>query len=151
MTIEIVQSTHEHVRMLSQVMCEQDMREVEALGLSPQKALWRSYKGSICRETAFVNGQIAAMWGVSGNPMGLQGAPWLLTSNVSKTVSPVAFAFIYRRSVRGMLELFPTLENWVDASYTEAVRLLQIIGFELGEPEPLGPKGALFRKYIMRA
>jgi hypothetical protein len=47
-----------------------------------------------------------------------------------------------------MLEAFPLLENYVDSSYTEAVRLLHIIGFEIGMPEYVN--GALARKFTKR-
>ena len=39
--------------------------------------------------------------------------------------------------------------NIVDANYTAAIRLLDIVGFELGEPEPMGIHGKPFRRFEM--
>lgn len=148
--VDIVESTPEHVRALAAELRPADRNEIEIYGFPTNKALWRSYKNSILRKTAFVEGKIAAMWGCGGTPMGEIGQPWLMTTDAVHQVSPLFFARVYQREVLKMLKLFPKLVNYVDAGYTSAVRLLDIIGFKLGEPEPLG-KGGLFRKFELEA
>lgn len=150
-SISIVPSTASHVRELAEQLRPKDRREIEIYGFPTNKALWRSFKGSFMRHTAFIDGKIAAMWGVAGAPMGQVGQPFLMTTNAVYEVSPLKFARVYQHEVLRMLNVFPVLMNYVDAQYEEAIRLLDIVGFELGEPEPLGPNQGLFRKFEMRA
>lgn len=151
MKIEIVETTAEHVRKLAGNLREGDIHEIEIYGFPTNKALWRSFKGSILRRTALVDDKVAAIWGVGGVPLSETGQPFLMTSVEVEKVSPLKFVRIYQEEVLRMLQLFPRLVNYVDAAYTKAVRLLDIIGFEIGDPEPLGLKGALFRKFEMKA
>ncbi len=81
--------------------------------------------------------------------MGNTGAPWLLTSPEALKVSPLRFARVYKAEVQKMLKMFPNLVNYVDSSYNQAVRLLQIVGFDLEDPKPYGKNGGLFRKFTM--
>jgi hypothetical protein len=71
------------------------------------------------------------MWGVAGISLGIKGMPYLITSPLSETISPIKFAKIYTSQVKEMKKLFPVLENYVDASYTGAVRMLSLAGFRL--------------------
>ena len=64
--IDIVQSTKDHVKLLSSCVREADKNEILALGFSPFRALIKSYRGSLLPQTAFIDGKIAAMWGCVG-------------------------------------------------------------------------------------
>lgn len=145
--IDIVPTIAEHIRVLSATLRDSDKKEIESYGFSSMKSLWISYKNGLSNKTAFVNGKIAAVWGCGGVYMGKTGRPWLLTSPEVKKVSPLTFARIYQKEVKKMLGLFPKLENYVAADYEEALRLLDIIGFKLGEPETIG--NGVFRKFTM--
>lgn len=145
--IEIVESTLTHVRELRKSLREGDKQEVLAIGSNPDKAVYYSYKNSVYRRTALVNGKVAAMWGVGGTPLGNLGRPYLLTSTVSEEVSPLAFARVYISEVRKMQRLFPILENFVDAYYHGAIRMLRISGFTVDKPKIFGPGEALFRRF----
>lgn len=136
--IVIVPATPAHIRELSQTIREKDRAEIENYGFSCAKGLWRSYKQGLNNQTALINGKVAACWGVCGVYLGDVGQPWLLTSEEVYKISPLRFARIYQREVYAMLEVFSRLENYVCASYPEAIRLLSIIGFTIGEPEKLG-------------
>lgn len=149
--ISIFPATAAHVRELGEKLRAGDRHEIEIYGFPTNKALWRSFKGSFLRKTAFIDGEIAAMWGVGGAPGGLKGQPWLMTTDAVYKISPLRFAREYQREVLQMLRIFPVLVNYVDAEYNQAVRLLDIIGFNLSEPEPLGLRGAMFRKFEMKA
>lgn len=149
MKIEIVPTTSAHIRALNANLREEDKHEIEIYGFPTNKALWRSFKGSILRRTALIDGEVAAVWGCGGVPMSGQGQPWLMTSNAVDKVSPLRFVRIYQNEVYRMLAVFPRLVNWVDMSYDKAIRLLEIIGFKIGEPEPLGLNGALYCKFSM--
>lgn len=146
--VKIVQTTAAHIREIGEKLRHDDLNEIVALGY-PHKILWRSYKRSFMTKTAFVNGRIAAVWGIGGTPLGGIGNPWLLTTDEVNKISPLAFTRIYQQEVIKMINIFPRLANYVDASYNKAIRLLDIIGFALGEPEPIGKNGEMFIKFEM--
>jgi len=106
-------------------------------------------KHSVYRKTATIEGLIAAMWGIGGDLFGLIGRPYLITSNEVYKISPLQFSKIYRKEVESMKNFFPQLENYVDASYEGAVRMLKIAGFELEGPIDFGPHKRPFYKFSM--
>lgn len=144
--VQIVVSNLHHVVELSKTMNQADRDEITSLGMSPKKALFYSYKYSLLRRTALVDGGVAAMWGVFGVPMGVTGQPYLLTSPLVKNLEVKEFVRIYKNEVQQMKKLFPVLENYVDASYQGAVRMLKIAGFSL---ESVTLNGKSFYKFRM--
>lgn len=142
--ITIVPTVPAHLRELATNLRPEDYSEIIALG-SPERTLWKSYKGSILRKTALIDGKVAACWGVGGAILGSVGQPWLLTSPEVKKVSPLKFVRIYQIEVLDMLRVFPKLANYCASEYTSAIRLLDIVGFKLGEPEMI--QGTLMRKF----
>lgn len=148
--ILIVDAQPSHVAFLRQNLRQDDANEILRLGVSIEKALWRSYRNSVYRKSIFVNGRIAAMCGVYGSMLSDSGIVWLLTSNEVYRVSPLKFTRIYQEHVEEMLKVFDKLENYVDNEYTSAIRMLDIVGFNIGEPEPLGSMQKLYRKFWAR-
>jgi hypothetical protein len=148
MTLQIVDSTQSHLRQLSKTLRVEDRNEILALGMSPEKALSISYKNAIYRKTAFIDEKVAAVWGVSGNFMGEVGTPYLLTSTEVVKITPLLFVRIYKYEVEKMLEIFSSLENYVDVNYTSAVRLLKMIGFTVGEPQKI--ESGMFCKFQIK-
>ena len=146
-SIEIVETQARHIRDLMENIRPEDRREIEAVGMYYKKGIWQSFKRGIMNHTALIDGKVAACWGVGGSYMGQTAQPYLLTTDEVKKVSPLKFARIYQLQVLEMLEIAPVLENYVLASYTESRRLLEICGFTLGDPEPIGPKKTMFCKF----
>ena len=149
MSLEIVPSTLEHIKELALNLRQADRQEALALGLDPAKATYFAYRSGLWRRTALIDNQVAAIWGVAGTPMGLIGQPFLITSPVCEAISPVKFARIYKQEVEVMKQLFPVLENYVDASYEGAVRMLRIAGFQLIGPDKVPPFNQYFYKFRM--
>jgi len=143
---EIKYSVLDDVEKLSADMRVKDRLEAEAIGMDAKKALYLTFKYGILRKSAFLDGKIVAMWGICGTPLSLVGRPYLITSNEVSQMSPLKFARIYGKEVKAMSNLFPVLENYVDAKYDEAVRLLKIVGFEL---TPQKINGNDFYRYRM--
>lgn len=133
MRVELRESNLRDVRELTKIMRKNDQLEAIALGSSPNRALYQSFKHGLYRITALIDGDVAAMWGVAGSPLGIVGQPYLVTgTNVTK-ISAIRFTKIYKSEVSKMLRLFPVLENYVDASYTSAVRMLELAGFTVSK------------------
>lgn len=129
--ITIVETRPEHIRMMAESMHERTSSTALRIGVSPRKALWRSYKQSIICRTAFINGKIAAVWGLAGTLMGETGYPWLVMAPVADDY-PFKVAFIYRQELKRMQGMFPVLEDFVDETHDKAIRLLELMGFTIG-------------------
>lgn len=136
--IEIVDSTPKHTRELGKTLREEDKKEAERLGLDPAKAVFYAYRQASYRKTALIDNKVAAVWGVAGTPLGFTGRPYLITGTEVDKISPIKFARIYLEEVKKMRKLFPILENYVDASYLGAVRMLRIAGFKFNRTLSLG-------------
>lgn len=132
--VVILDTLPEHVRELKDTIREADKKEIEGFGYSYKKGLWRSFKTGLTAKTALIDGKVAAIWGVGGTFLGDTGIPWLLTSDEVYKISPLKFTRLYQKEVYKMLHLFPRLENYCAAEYTEALRLLEICGFTLDQP-----------------
>lgn len=147
--IAIVPATPAHVRELTDHLRTQDRREIENYGISCDKGVWRTYKYGMSSKTAIIKDRVAACWGCGGTLLGQTGRPWLLTTDAIHFISPLRFAKIYQSEVYSMLGIFPHLENYVDAEYEGAIRLLSIVGFTIHDPQKIG--NGMFRKFEMRA
>lgn len=123
-----------------------DADEVRALGLDPAFAIRRSYRDAILRRTYFVDGELAAMSGLCGPLLADIGEPYLMTTPAAERAK-VSFIRCARAAVDEMLAHRLRLEGHVAASYTQACRLLEVLGFTLSEARPFGSNGALFRTY----
>lgn len=145
--ITIVDARPEHVAALKGNLRSEDANEILRFGMSIQHALWRSYKNSVYRKTALVDGEIAAMWGACGVLLGNKAQVWLMTTPDVYKVFPLKFARIYQQEAHKMLHMFPLLENYALAEYDAAIRLLDICGFSIGEPESMGENQAMHRKF----
>lgn len=146
--IEVTNAEFSHAYDLSLNLREKDIREILAFGMQPRKTVFNCFRKSCYRKTALINGTVSAMWGVFGTPLSDFGQPWLLTTPLVESISPLRFAKIYKKEVQVMSGMFPVLENYVDASYDEAVHMLRIAGFTLSDPDEIS--GNLFYKYTMR-
>lgn len=149
MSYEIVLTDRTHVAALGGNLRAADLSEIQAAGMTGQRALWRSWRAAYYSSTAVVDGEVAAIWGVGGCPLGRVGRPWLLTSPAVEKVR-LAFVREARAEVGKMLIIFPEMRGFVDSRYQGALRLLQTLGFDLSEPLPFGPLGAPFRQYSIR-
>ena len=147
-THEVLPCAPEHLLALAENLRAGDRAEIEAAGITPQRALWRSYRTSIIARTGFIDGEVAACWGCGGSPLGRAGQPWLLTGPACERAK-VTFVRVARFETARMLRLFPELRGMVDARYSRAIRLLEALGFTVGPEQPWGPLGAMFREYVL--
>lgn len=129
--INIVDSTMAHAKELTSNLREADRLEAIRFGLDPNKAVFQAYRKALYRKTAMLDGSVIAMWGVSGTPMSNIGLVYLITGNGITNITPMKFSRLYKKEVEIMNTLFPILENYVDSTYTGAVRMLKIAGFAI--------------------
>lgn len=144
----VVPSTVADVYALAAALRPDDRAEVESLGVTARAGIRRSFRNAILRKTYFVDGEIAAMSGLCGTMIGDIGEPYLMTTPAAERM-PVMFIKQAKAAVAEMLHHKLRLEGYVDARYERECRMLKMIGFSLGEPQPIAPTGALFRQYSM--
>ncbi len=135
--IAVVEALPEHVRILGGNLRERDNDIANKAGLSAHRELWRIYKKSIMCKAVLVGGEIVAIWGVHGVFLGKVGKPWFVASPFVEDY-PMKLAFRYRSELRNMLKYFTILEDWVSVDDDKTIRLLEILGFKLNNPEPIG-------------
>ena len=145
--VKIVPTLPCHVLEIRDNLQDGDNREICGFGITIAKGVWRTYKNSVMCRTALIDGEPVAFWGVAGTSIGLTGIPFLLTSVNVRKISPVRFTRIYQIEAKEMLKIYSRLENYVLADYEEAVRLLDIVGFKIGEPQKI--RNAMYRKFSM--
>lgn len=148
MVVEIVPATIEHAERI--VLRPGDARELKALGITMPEAFMFSTARPIWAETYLIDGEVAAMVGLSArlSLLGDRGEPWLLTG-LPVDRHPKTFLRETRAGVARMRAQFPVLANWVHAEYRQAIRWLRWLGFDIGPPQPLPPYGALFRRFAI--
>lgn len=142
----VVPSRISDVYRLARAMRPEDRAEAVGLGVDPRAALRESYRQAIFRRTYFVDNELAAMAGLCGALIGEQGEPYLVTTP-AVIRAKVSFLREARKTVMEMLSLKRRLVGEVAASYRGACRLLESLGFDLGEPRAIGPSGELFSRF----
>lgn len=149
---EIVPAEVEHVYLLAEKLRPRDEAEIRAVGIKPRRALYRAFRNSVMCKTAFVDGDIAAMWGLcvglrpGVSPLSDLGVPWLHTSGAIERI-PVTFVKLAKQELAAMCANRRRLESFVDANYPQAVKLLRVLGFTVEKPAPIGVDGAPFRRF----
>lgn len=96
-----------------------------------------------------IDGEVACIFGVAGaSLLSTVGYPWLIGTPAIE-MHAKAFLRRCRPMVRQMLELYPTLVNYVDVRNIKAVEWLRWLGFKIHEPEPFGISGLPFNRFTM--
>lgn len=142
----IVPSKIQDVYRIADNLRREDEAEITGFGLTPREALRTSYRNAILRRTAFVDGEIAAMWGLGGAMLSDAGSPWLMTTPAVEKM-PVTFLKVGRAQLDEMLLQRAFLFNFVQASYSRACRFLEVLGFVLDPAAPMGPHNVPFRRF----
>ena len=145
MEIPVRKATEEDARRVAAALRESDRLEIEALNLDPAFALMDSFAGSDEAYAAYVDGEAAMIFGVGETMFSDEAFVWALGTDVCNR-APLAMVRIGRAMVGRFLETYPRLTNWCDARYDKTIKWLRLLGFTIGDPEPYGAKGALFRK-----
>lgn len=136
--------------LLAANLREADRAELVASGFD--EALYpieQSVARSLLCWTTTVDGEVACIVGATWSGENT-GAPWMLGTPLVERHARVLMRET-PRYIALMLLAFPTLRNYVHAENKTSVRWLRRLGFALAEPQPYGPRGALFHHFEMRA
>lgn len=144
--VRLCAASREDIAPLAASMRDADVREVGALGRSPEQALRSSLASSLWALTAFEGDVPIAMLGVSPhNMMEGIGTPWMLGSeriydNARTLVQLVPDV------VAEMRVTFPRLENYVARDNARAIAFLRHFGWQVDD-EPIEMNGVEFVRF----
>lgn len=149
--IRIIPADVEHVPFVAPMLRPEDLAEATALvgADGVEQAMRDSIERSEWAFIAIEDRGPVALWGVS--PMTVLGssyAPWALFT-VLAADHRRQIARESRRWVGLMKAQFPLMRNIVDGRNAAAVRWLSWLGFEIGEPQPIGPARVPFHRFEM--
>ena len=141
---ELVDATREHLRLIAPVLRAPDRAEVEQQGLVVRHALNEAYANSIICRAAFVDGDIAALWGLRGEMLSDHGFAWLLTAPPVERV-PLSFFRVVRDELADMMATRRSISTWVLGSYEKSIRFFAMQGFVESGQIALGPHQAVYK------
>ena len=128
-----------------------DMAECLAYGGDVREGIEASVRRSLLCWTAWVDGELAAIFGVAPLVMltGM-GAPWMLGTPLIGTHRRVLVGKT-PEYIAQMQRSFPHLVNFVHARNKASVRWLRRLGFTIHGAVPYGPFAEMFHPFEMRA
>lgn len=137
-----------HVGMISARLRDADREEIMALYGDCRKAIRYCFMVSCIRRVAFVDEEIAAMWGVTGTLLSPIANVWLVTTPAIERI-PFSFAREARRELAEIMETHDVVRGHVFAGYERAIRFMRLLGFDVAAPEPQGREGAMFHELTL--
>ena len=148
MTVTVRAARLEDALVVAANMREADRAEIWASSRStPERAIRDSLRVSTAAWVGYYDGVPVCAFGVAPlNMVAGIGSPWLLGTD-GLTQRPASFLRRCRPYVRKMLAVYPKLVNYVDDRNEASKAWLSWLGFEISEPEPHGPDGAMFRPF----
>jgi hypothetical protein len=147
----VIPATEGHaIRMAPWMRAEDEAEIMASHGHKPLEGLQASLKQSAVARTVMYQGEIAAIFGVAmADGLAGHGSVWLLSSELVEEV-PLLFLRRSKKELRKLQAPWPILTNFVDARYKRAVRWVEWLGFEVGEPVPFGVAGLPFHPIRLR-
>ncbi len=138
----IVTAHTDHLFWLANNMGEEDRAECAALGLGPLRALELGLDHSVAAWTALKvpEHRPLCIFGVMplGGVLSGVGAPWFLSTPELRKYA-IRFLKDCDDYLLRMLDIFPTLVEWIDVRHTRGVKWVRWLGFELTGPVAWGP------------
>lgn len=150
MNAQIVPAEAWHIDFIAPNVREADRNELYAIACySPESALVASLAVSRMAWTGLIDDVPVCCFGVTGaSTLSDKGLPWMIaTWQLDKHA--LVFLRRCRKVVGKMLDLYPRLENYVDARNTRAIQWLRWLGFEFDDPQPYGVLKLPFLRFHM--
>lgn len=147
----LVPATDEHALMMAPLLRPADVAEIHIMfGPDPAEMLRDGIERSSHAYAAIEGGVPFAIGGVV--PVSLlagEGMPWMLgTDGVARNRH--WFLRESRQQLSQVLQSYRFLHNACDARYEKSIRWLRWLGFEIGEPFPLGDRRLPYLPFSMR-
>jgi hypothetical protein len=149
---EIVTAHRDHIPLIAARVREADRQELWASGLhGASEVMHQGIDISEVAWTGLIDGVPVCMFGVAPvTVIGGLGRPWMVGTDMLDKHQMV-FLRRCREYVDFMLQMYPVLENYVDARNVQAVKWLMWLGFSFSEPELMGPFSLPFCRFEKRS
>jgi hypothetical protein len=134
---EIIPAKRYHCGQISRRLRPQQREALERTGASMHHRLIHLFNLSEFKRTWMIDGEIGALFGVTGGWLEPCGYVWLVISNKGAEY-PVAFLRETRRQLDAMMASKRVLETTVIDGHDEALRLAAFLGFYVGPPATPG-------------
>lgn len=139
----------QRVRFVARNMRTEDYLECQrSTGRAPSEVLVEAIDLSEYSGVILLDDEPANVYGVVKHPDGV-GIPWSMSTYVADR-SPREFVRLSLEGIGLIKERYDRLFNFVDASYTRAIKWLKLMGFTVGEPQPYGVLQMPFRPFWWR-
>ena len=139
--VRIEPARADHVPVLVDAIRSVARDQIAAVeGIGPAEVLYRNLVASDRAWTGWIDGDIAAMWGVA--PLALlsdTGAPWMIGGH-GIDCHPVAFARQSRAVISEMQRGYEMLRGYVRASHERALAWARWLGFVVLDPIEAGAR-----------
>lgn len=145
----IREASREDCIALSKNLRKADLDEIFHAGrLLPEQELLLGYRTSTKTWSVVWEGEVIAVFGVGGIP-GVIGFPWMLAS---PSLGKMRKSFLKgcRDVIKGMLKMYPLLENQVWAGNTVHIQWLKWLGFTIEPASPHDISGQPFHRFYMK-
>lgn len=145
---ELRQVATESVQYVADNMRHADIVEIWASrNFTPAEALEAGIHESQYAAVAWVDDLPCAVYGLRvESALGGIGVPWMLATE-GALEHKSEFLKQSPDIVRSMLNICPTLYNYVHAENTKSIRWLKWLGFDLEDAKPHGVNGELFHRF----
>lgn len=117
------------IRRMYPFFTDLDIKSVYIDGLSPNKALWRTWKLSYYSKAIYNDDNIIAIFGTIGSPLSQIGYPWSIISK-DINISKYKIFSIYKYFINTMMERHDILIDYVFSENKRTIRTLKLIGFK---------------------
>ena len=151
MAVRVEPAKPEHIVLVLADVREADVIELmDGWGKTPEQAMKTGLMVSALAWMAWIDEKPFCMFGVGSiSLLSGYGIPWLVgTNQIDKHAK--SFVRPCREYVLKMADLFPRMENHVDARNTKVIKWLKMIGFRMNDPEPFGPKNLPFIRFELK-
>jgi len=146
----IIKAAPEHIDCVAGRLRLPDTADLWATaGISSTDAVRYSLHVSVHSWAWNVEGEVACLFGlVAPSLISHCAMPWVITTPLVER-HPIEFMRGSRRMLAHMLQLFPTLEGYVDARHDVSIRWLRWLGFRIHAAEIMEPYHLLFHRFEM--
>lgn len=130
--ITIEETVPLHLREMADTMQQETLDIAKRTGVNPLKALWSNYRKSLMCKSVFINGNLCAIFGMSGTIFADVATPWICMTPETQD-HPFRVAFRFRKELNNMLNMFPILEDYIEENNKKGIRFLELMNFHVSK------------------
>lgn len=148
MNVEIIQARVSHISAIASRIRPADEVELwDFACVTPAQAMYYGLNQARLARTGFINGEAVCMFGINTvSAVSGVGRPWLVGTTL---LDKYAMTFLRRcaSEVEEMFQSYNRIENYIDVRNVKAIAWLSWLGFEMGDPQPMGIHKKPFIKF----